>query len=124
MLATERIRSRDMQGRLTYSAIQFIKQLTGIDIHPTNVDIDDGTGDDKAIHPQYESSPWTGHLTAIGLVILHNDVIGGMTLVGIGHEGLNALPRQNAISSPGGMIGMQAISRQHQSWLSADNTCP
>ena len=124
MLATERIRSRDMQGRLTYSAIKLIKQLTGIDIHRTDVDIKDTMGDYKAIHPQYDSAPGAGHLLTIGLVILHDDVIGGMALVGIGLEGLDLLPRQNAVVASKRLIGTKTIIRKHQRRLMPDDALP
>lgn len=98
--------------------------MIGIDSHRTDVDIDDGTSDDKTIHPQCKTPPKARYLLTIGLVILHDDVIGGMALVGIGLEGLDALPGQDAVGSPKGMIGVEAVSREHQGRLATDDALP
>ena len=47
-----------------------------------------------------------------------------MALVGIGHKGLDALPGQDAVGSPKGMIGMEAVSREHQGRVATDDALP
>lgn len=47
-----------------------------------------------------------------------------MALVGIGHKGLDALLGQDAVGSPKGMIGMEAVSREHQGRVVTDDALP